>query len=306
MIYASITCELDYFCKSNIITTKRLVSNFGTRMEVVNMITTSKKRLSIRRIAIIGMLGSISIVLGLTPLGFIPIGPTRATIMHIPVIIGAIIEGPFVGAMVGLIFGFFSMLNAVLNPTPVSFVFLNPLVAVLPRILIGITSYYSYSIFKKLGKRASIIGIFISCGLILYYLTTTLFHQINQIITKDIDTWEIIIDQIIAGTINIWAILFTFVLIIITILLGCFSYKKLKDKSIEVIISAVIGTLTNTVLVLFMIYILYAQQFVEKLGMDTNTAGKVILGIGIANGIPETIIAILIVTGVIISINKKN
>lgn len=255
------------------------------------MITTSKKRLSIRKIAIIGMLGSISIVLGFTQLGFIPVGPTRATIMHIPVIIGAIIEGPFVGAMVGLIFGVFSMFNAAWTPTPVSFVFLNPLVSVLPRILIGITSYYAYSIFKKLGKRASIIGILGTCGLILYYLTNILIQQYNQINV---------------GAISIWEVLITIFLILITILLGFFSFVKLKGKSLEVIISAVIGTLTNTVLVLFMIYILYAQQFVEKLGMDTNTAGKVILGIGIANGIPETIIAILIVTGVIISIKKKN
>ncbi len=45
--------------------------------------------------AIVGVLGGLSIALGLTPLGFIPVGgPTRATIMHIPVIIGGILEGP--------------------------------------------------------------------------------------------------------------------------------------------------------------------------------------------------------------------
>ena len=48
---------------------------------------------NVRRMAIIGVLGAISIILGMTPLGFIPVGPTRATIMHIPVIIGAIMEG---------------------------------------------------------------------------------------------------------------------------------------------------------------------------------------------------------------------
>ncbi len=74
--------------------------------------------------AIIGVLGAISIILGMTPLGFIPVGPTRATIMHIPVIIGgAIMEGPLVGGIVGLIFGLFSMFQAYTNPTPVSFVF---------------------------------------------------------------------------------------------------------------------------------------------------------------------------------------
>ena len=37
-----------------------------------------------RKIAIIGMLSSISMVLGVTPLGFIPIPPANATIMHEP------------------------------------------------------------------------------------------------------------------------------------------------------------------------------------------------------------------------------
>lgn len=44
-------------------------------------------------------------VLGLTPLGIIPIGPLNATILHVPVIIGAVLEGPVVGFVIGLIFG---------------------------------------------------------------------------------------------------------------------------------------------------------------------------------------------------------
>ena len=82
------------------------------------------KGINVRKLTIIGVLGAISTVLGMTPLGFIPVGPTRATIMHIPVIIGAIMEGPVVGGFVGLIFGLFSIFQAITNPTPISFVFL--------------------------------------------------------------------------------------------------------------------------------------------------------------------------------------
>lgn len=67
------------------------------------------RRLSIRQMTMIGMLSAISIFLGITGLGFIPLPTMRATIMHVPVIIGAIIEGPVVGALVGLVFGLFSM-----------------------------------------------------------------------------------------------------------------------------------------------------------------------------------------------------
>ena len=62
--------------------------------------------------AIIGVLAAISIMLSMTPLGFIPIGPTNATIMHIPVIIGAIVEGPLVGITVGFIFGATSFIKS--------------------------------------------------------------------------------------------------------------------------------------------------------------------------------------------------
>lgn len=119
-------------------------------------------KLSIRQIAIIGMLSAISIVLGVTGLGFIPIPPVKATIMHVPVIIGAVLEGPLVGALVGLIFGIFSVIQSITTPTPVSFVFMNPLVSVLPRILIGVGSYY---VFKLIRMKKEVLSIGIAAAI---------------------------------------------------------------------------------------------------------------------------------------------
>ena len=120
----------------------------------------TKKSFTVRHMAVTGMLGAISVVLGMTPLGFIPVGPTNATIMHIPVIIGAIVEGPIVGMLVGLIFGSFSLIRSITAPTPISFVFWNPLVSILPRILIGLASYYIYKFFSKTTKNEAVsIGI---------------------------------------------------------------------------------------------------------------------------------------------------
>lgn len=111
---------------------------------------TSLKTFDIRQIAIIGVLAAVSIVLGQFGWGFIMIPglPAKITIMHIPVIIGAIIEGPIVGAMVGLLFGIFSLIQAFIAPTPLSFAFMNPLVSVVPRIIIGITTYLAYRYIK--------------------------------------------------------------------------------------------------------------------------------------------------------------
>ncbi|MTI46512.1 ECF transporter S component [Sporosalibacterium faouarense] len=249
-----------------------------------------ERALSTRKMAIIGVLGGISMLLGLTPLGFIPVGPTNATIMHIPVIIGAIIEGPIVGAMVGLIFGIFSLIRAFTAPTVISPVFYNPLVSILPRVLIGISAFYSYALFKRLGRKTSKVTLVLIWGGTLYFLTRTLMSQINKYTQGDL---------------GIWSLFLTLGLIILAILIGILSYKKLKNQALEVVISAALGTLTNTVGVLGMVYILYGRWFVEKIGGDITKVGKAIIGVGIANGIPETIVAMLIVTSVVMAIKKK-
>ena len=126
--------------------------------------TTSSKRngrrknVNVRKMSIISVLSAISIMLSMTPLGFIPIGPTNATIMHIPVIIGAIVEGPMVGMTVGLIFGLTSLIRNLTMPTITSFAFINPLVSVLPRVLIGIVAYYVYKLAIKITKNSFVSG----------------------------------------------------------------------------------------------------------------------------------------------------
>lgn len=101
-----------------------------------------------RQLAVVGMLSSICIILGLTGYGFIPLPTAKATIMHIPVVIGAILEGPVVGMLIGLMFGLFSIFQNMTAPNILSFAFLNPLVSVVPRVLIGVTAYYTYKIIK--------------------------------------------------------------------------------------------------------------------------------------------------------------
>ena len=92
-----------------------------------------------RKIVIAGVLGAISALLGWTHWGFIPwVTGAALTIMHVPVIIGAVIEGPVVGVAIGLIFGGFSLLQAAIAPTgPTDVWFTNPLLSILPRLFIG-------------------------------------------------------------------------------------------------------------------------------------------------------------------------
>lgn len=102
-------------------------------------------RISVRQTAICGMLGGLAIFLGVSGLGFIPV-PTpaqHATIMHVPVIIGAVFEGPWAATFIGGIFGVYSFLNA---SSPF---FADPLVSILPRLLIG---FVAYGAFRLLGS----------------------------------------------------------------------------------------------------------------------------------------------------------
>jgi uncharacterized membrane protein len=93
--------------------------------------------LNTRRIVVAGILGAIAILLAVTRIGFIPVPNTtgNATIMHVPAILGGVLEGPVVGFLVGGIFGVFSFIQAEVPA------FKDPLVAILPRLFIGIVAW---------------------------------------------------------------------------------------------------------------------------------------------------------------------
>jgi uncharacterized membrane protein len=132
---------------------------------MLNTRGVGNSREQVRKMVVIAMLSGICVFLGLTGLGFIPLPFFKLTILHLPVIIGAIIEGPMVGASIGLIFGLFSIYQNITTPTIMSPFFYNPMVSIIPRVLIGIVSYYVYSFIKTKLKnhKLSIISAAI-CG----------------------------------------------------------------------------------------------------------------------------------------------
>ncbi|MGG7056811.1 ECF transporter S component [Clostridium tertium] len=132
---------------------------------MLNTSGVGKSHENVRKMVVISMLSGICLFLGLTGLGFIPLPLFKLTILHLPVIIGAIIEGPVVGGSIGLIFGLFSIYQNITAPTPMSPFFYNPLVSVLPRVLIGVISYYVYKLIRSKVKNIKIsISIAAICG----------------------------------------------------------------------------------------------------------------------------------------------
>jgi len=85
-------------------------------------------------------------------LGYIPLGPIDVTIVHITVILAAVLFGKKTGSIIGLAWGLLSMLRAYMQPTPFNVVFLNPLISVVPRLIVG---WISAVVFIFLSEKIS-------------------------------------------------------------------------------------------------------------------------------------------------------
>jgi uncharacterized membrane protein len=147
-----------------------------------------------RKLVVTGIMGAIAVFLGLTHWGFIPwFGGISLTIMHVPVIIGAVLEGPWVGAVIGLIFGLFSMLQAAIAPTSPSDVwFMDPMLAVLPRLFIGPAAWLAW----RALQRWPIAGL-ITAGIV-GSLTNTIL-VLGMIGLKNLLPWPVIGGVVVAN-----------------------------------------------------------------------------------------------------------
>lgn len=120
------------------------------------------------RIVVTAALGALTVFLGITRLGLIPwFSGASLSIMHIPVIIGTILEGPLVGMVTGAIFGVFSLIQANISASGIiDLAFRNPLVAILPRILFPLAGwavyYFLASMLKKLSPKATLAAVPVS------------------------------------------------------------------------------------------------------------------------------------------------
>lgn len=142
-----------------------------------------------RRLTRLALLIAIELIVGLLPfLGYIPLNPIlNVTIIHIPVIIGAIIMGPKAGAMLGFFFGLTSFINATfLRPNPIESPIFSPffnggafeggwqslVICFVPRILVGLVAGGLYLLLKR-TKITSVIS-FAICGIAGSFTNTVL------------------------------------------------------------------------------------------------------------------------------------
>ncbi|HIT08065.1 MAG TPA: ECF transporter S component [Candidatus Merdivicinus faecavium] len=199
----------------------------------------------------LALLGALIFILAFTPfLGYIPLGVTRATIVHIPVIIGSLLLGPKKGAVLGFLFGVTSFLqNSFISPNITSFTF-TPLYSVgdfhgngwslvicfVPRILVGVVPYYAYKLFMR------------------------------------------------------WL------------------EARKGGQTASLAIAGLLGSLTNTLLVMNLIYFCFGQQYAAAKEVATGLYG-VILSVILINGVPEAIVAAILTAAIckaLFRFTKKN
>ncbi len=140
---------------------------YNTHLEAFDM----NNRKQIQILTLTAFFIAIQVIMTVTPVGFIPLGPINVTTMHIPVILAGIFLGARSGALIGGVFGLASMLKATFAPGITSFLF-SPFITVggisgnfssliivfVPRILLG---WLSGKLFRLLRKK---IGNLPSCA----------------------------------------------------------------------------------------------------------------------------------------------
>ena len=131
----------------------------------------NKRMKDTRWLTSVALMAAIVILLANTPLGMIQLPIIKATTVHIPVIIGAILLGPCAGAILGAVFGICSMVSNTIAPTLLSFAFspfmsMTGLVGAVKaiwisvgcRVMIGLVAGWLWILLKKI-KVNPLIGL---------------------------------------------------------------------------------------------------------------------------------------------------
>lgn len=125
-----------------------------------NFMTNSKKN-KIFRLVLLSLFVAIMLVMNFTPLGYITTGVFSITLMTIPVALGAVCMGYKGGAVLGVVFGLTSFLQAfgigfMIDPSASILFTENPfyytLTCFVPRILTGLIAGLIFKAFEKRGK----------------------------------------------------------------------------------------------------------------------------------------------------------
>lgn len=113
-----------------------------------------------KKLVLTAAMSALIIMLGITKLGLIPLGPAASiTILHVPIILAACFIGLPSALFTGAVFGIMSLVQSAMSPSGVlDPLFVNPLVSVLPRVLTGLIAWALWFAFNKLPKIPKMVS----------------------------------------------------------------------------------------------------------------------------------------------------
>lgn len=142
-----------------------------------------------KEMAFSAMIMAIILLMALVPqLGYIKINLVDVTIIHVPVLIGAMtFKNRNLALVAGTTFGISSWLVAMFRPmTPVDLLFQNPLVSIIPRILFALLAYFLYKyLSKKINEYASKLTTVIIATIFHTSLVILMMYTFGQHIFQD-------------------------------------------------------------------------------------------------------------------------
>lgn len=242
---------------------------------------------------------AIIVIMAFTPLGYIPLVVINATVIHIPVILGALFLGPKKGAFLGFVFGLTSFINNTFkaatasafvfspvlaaNMIGVSGIFKSMYICFVPRILVGVIPYFVYILIRNLVRCEQKVWRVVINAIVAIILFISVRAFVNNLIGSG--------NSLIGTTVGIIAGIILFIVLTVVI-------RKKGGASVALAYAGLTGAFTNTLFVMSGIFILYKDAYADALGIAGDTVIDVIMGIISFNGIVEAVVAAILVAGI--------
>ena len=235
-----------------------------------------------QELILVSLFGAIILGLALIPnVGLITLfGAVSITIIHIPVLIGAMTLKKVSSVVIlGTLFGFGSLFAALTRGvTPVDLAFVNPLISVVPRILFAVSAYY---IFKSARWFQHVLP---------YVAQFVILNVVVLLMSIGLSTY--LIDNALVS--QFWSIVLSTLLFFGVSGFMFFQTRRRKDL-VFIPITSLLSTLLHTLFVLAAIVLVEPGLF----NLSFGAAIEFIYVIVVTNGLLEAVVAVLVVTPIV-------
>ncbi|MDE7198710.1 MAG: ECF transporter S component [Lachnospiraceae bacterium] len=243
---------------------------------------------------------AIIVIMAFTPLGYIPLVVINATIIHIPVILGALFLGPKKGAFLGFVFGLTSFINNTFKAATASAFVFSPVLAYnidgvagvfkslyicfVPRILVGVVPYFVYILIRRaLKSEQKVMRIVVDAAAsLILFISARAF--LIRLLPETVSAVICTLIGLAAGIV---------LMVVLTV-----SGSKKGSANLALAYAGLAGAFTNTLFVMSGIFILYKEAYAQAVGVAGEAVLDVIMGVVTFNGIVEAVVAAIIVAGV--------